>query len=48
MHVRDERGMLFCLGAGQRKKISGLGRAGQGVKSLGQGRVTVGLGAFLG
>ena len=46
MPLRDTQGSLFCFGAGQKKKNqAGVGRGG--VKSSGQGRVTVKLGAAI-
>ena len=46
--TRDARGSLFCLGAGQGRSKTFLGRAGQGVKSSGRGGATVKLGTFSG
>ena len=48
MYSRDAQGSLFCFGAGQRKKFTGWGGAGQGIKCLGRGGVTAKLGAFFG
>ena len=46
--IRDTRVSFFCFGAGQKKFFSGLGVAGQLVKSSERDRVTVKLGAFSG